>query len=925
VLGLSLGLLSTQVAAVGPLPGAAPRPEPVAAKRATVQVAPASLEALAALEGATLASPTTGARTTASPTTGARATASPTTGARTTGRRPSPELTRARSGGAIPAQPVPNSLGVVGVVWDEGAVVDSDVIQIRVHDNGTWGPWQEMEHDGDHAPDVDGAGGSEGRGARQATSPHVVTGDRTQVRLLRATAAAPRGVEVVIVDPGTSGADATVGRTPAGSASADAGRPAILTRRDWGADESKRGDGPFHGQAHIAFVHHTDGSNTYSSAQVPGIIRGIYDFHVNGQGWSDIGYNFLVDRFGRIWEGRYGGVDRAVIGAHTMNYNSWSFGVSAIGNFSSTTPPTAMLDAIERVIAWKFSVHGNPATGTVYARDKYFNRVSGHRDGYSTACPGQRLYDLLPAIRRDVTTRMGTMRRVMLRRSLDYGSTPDLLAYDGTWSPASMAGRPSLLVGASPQPVAAGRAIGAGWNALDDIVVTEDFTGDGHADILARDPGANTVRVYRGDGRGGFAGMSVEGGGWHVMNQLIASGDRDGDDRADLLALRNDGALLFYSGDGRGWVRSGRVIGTGWGALRSVASVGDLTGDGSPDLLAIRRSDNKLVMYAGQPDGSVRSATVVSGGWGSVESVIGAGDLDGDGSAGDVLARETSGRMRTYYASSGRALARYNFWGGGWGSLSHVTSGADWDGNGTPDVVARRTSDGDLLLYPGTGHRDFDAAPVSITMDVTGMNLVRIIGDVDADGRTDAIGRSADGDLHYFRGQASGFAPPVKFGGGWQIFDMIEALGDFSRDGVPDVLARTTDGQLRMYTLNRDFTWKWSVELGLGWNVMRSVTGAGSVNTDYNGDVIALRASDGAVLNYRGSGPGTLNDAVVVLTGQTDLARLLGVGDHNGDGKNDLLATDRQGNTWLYLGNGNGFSSTRQPVSSSAMGTAVLG
>jgi hypothetical protein len=488
-----------------------------------------------------------------------------------------------------------------------------------------------------------------------------------------------------------------------------------------------------------------------------------------------------------------------------------------------------------------------------------------------------------------------------------------------------MAGRPSLLVGASPQPVAAGRAIGAGWNALDDIVVTEDFTGDGHADILARDPGANTVRVYRGDGRGGFAGMSVEGGGWHVMNQLIASGDRDGDDRADLLALRNDGALLFYSGDGRGWVRSGRVIGTGWGALRSVASVGDLTGDGSPDLLAIRRSDNKLVMYAGQPDGSVRSATVVSGGWGSVESVIGAGDLDGDGSAGDVLARETSGRMRTYYASSGRALARYNFWGGGWGSLSHVTSGADWDGNGTPDVVARRTSDGDLLLYPGTGHRDFDAAPVSITMDVTGMNLVRIIGDVDADGRTDAIGRSADGDLHYFRGQASGFAPPVKFGGGWQIFDMIEALGDFSRDGVPDVLARTTDGQLRMYTLNRDFTWKWSVELGLGWNVMRSVTGAGSVNTDYNGDVIALRASDGAVLNYRGSGPGTLNDAVVVLTGQTDLARLLGVGDHNGDGKNDLLATDRQGNTWLYLGNGNGFSSTRQPVSSSAMGTAVLG
>ena len=89
--------------------------------------------------------------------------------------------------------------------------------------------------------------------------------------------------------------------------------------------------------------------------------------------------------------------------------------------------------------------------------------------------------------------------------------------------------------------------------------------------------------------------------------------------------------------------------------------------------------------------------------------------------------------------------------------------------------------------------------------------------------------------------------------------------------------------------------------------------------------MIALRASDGAVLNYRGSGPGTLNDAVVLLTGQTDLDRLLGVGDHNGDGTNDLLATDRQGKTWLYLGNGNGFSSARQPVSSSVLGTAVLG
>ena len=207
-----------------------------------------------------------------------------------------------------------------------------------------------------------------------------------------------------------------------------------------------------------------------------------------------------------------------------MNYNSWSFGVSAIGDFSSTTPPTAMLDAIEGVIAWKFSVHGNPATGTVYARDKYFNRISGHRDGYSTACPGQRLYNLLPAIRNAVTTWMGTMRRRSATAGPRTTAPPQTSWPTGTLSPATMAGRPRLMAGAPTQPVSSGRAIGAGWNALDDIVLSEDFTGDGRADIIARDPRANTVRVYRGDGRGGFAGMSVEGGGWHVMTQLIASG-----------------------------------------------------------------------------------------------------------------------------------------------------------------------------------------------------------------------------------------------------------------------------------------------------------------------------------------------------------------------------------------------------------------
>ena len=96
---------------------------------------------------------------------------------------------------------------------------------------------------------------------------------------------------------------------------------------------------PSYGTIKAGFVHHTVDANSYTSAQVPAIIRGIYSFHTKSRGWSDIGYNFLIDRFGRTWEGRAGGVDQPVIGAHTGGYNSQLFGAAAIGTFNTTTPP----------------------------------------------------------------------------------------------------------------------------------------------------------------------------------------------------------------------------------------------------------------------------------------------------------------------------------------------------------------------------------------------------------------------------------------------------------------------------------------------------------------------------------------------------------------------------------------------------------
>ena len=180
---------------------------------------------------------------------------------------------------------------------------------------------------------------------------------------------------------------------------AAAAKPTIHSRASWGADEGMRRKAPSYGKVLLGFVHHTDSSNSYSASSVPAMIRGMYAYHVRSLGWNDIGYNFLVDRFGRTWEGRFGGVTKAVVGAQTMNYNEVSTGVSAIGNYQDRAVPLAMTTAFKRILAWKLSVHGVPATGGVVANGKYFQRISGHRDGFPTACPGRYLYANLPTIR----------------------------------------------------------------------------------------------------------------------------------------------------------------------------------------------------------------------------------------------------------------------------------------------------------------------------------------------------------------------------------------------------------------------------------------------------------------------------------------------------------------------------------------------
>ena len=193
-----------------------------------------------------------------------------------------------------------------------------------------------------------------------------------------------------------------------------ANAPPIIPRLSWGADESIRRAPPEYAPAlKFAVIHHTAGTNDYTRAESAAIVRGIELYHVKGNGWNDIGYNFLVDKYGQVFEGRYGGVDRPVIGAHVEGFNTASLGVSVIGDYTRTRISAAAASSLAQLLAWRFDLaHIDPLSSLTVAskgNSRYptgtpvvLRAVSAHRDAYFTDCPGNALYAQIPAIAKAV-------------------------------------------------------------------------------------------------------------------------------------------------------------------------------------------------------------------------------------------------------------------------------------------------------------------------------------------------------------------------------------------------------------------------------------------------------------------------------------------------------------------------------------------
>jgi hypothetical protein len=301
------------------------------------------------------------------------------------------------------------SFDLVGLRWrDHGAVGAT----VRVRHGRRWSHWVPLADADDHGPD--------GTGATRGTDPVWAGGaDALQLRMRRW----PQGVRVELVRvthrvrpaAGRRGpvARAATGTRAAAHAAIVTGPPPMITRAQWDpTNQCPPRTEPSYGRVDFAFVHHTVSVNAYGPLDSASIVLAICRYHRDDNHWNDIGYNFLVDRYGQLFEGRAGGIDQPVIGAQAQGFNGVSTSVSNIGTFTTEPQTDAAMEAMANLLAWKLPLHGVPVTGQVpevsgggsqnrfaYGTPVTFERISGHRDGGKTECPGEMLYAQLPHLR----------------------------------------------------------------------------------------------------------------------------------------------------------------------------------------------------------------------------------------------------------------------------------------------------------------------------------------------------------------------------------------------------------------------------------------------------------------------------------------------------------------------------------------------
>ncbi len=850
---------------------------------------------------------------------------------------------------------------LAGVTFDETPPVGTHV-QVRTHGDGGWSDWTDLELNGD-GPDPRSV---DARHARPGTEAVAAAGsDSIDIRVTTPDGTLPRGVRASLVDGGRSSADDAL-TAPSGSAVAAVARPTIITRAEWGADESLRTcDAERLPGFKAVVVHHTVNSDTYTADQAPAIIRSIYAYHTKSQGWCDLGYQILVDRFGRAYEGRKGSPTGFVQGAQAGGFNAETTGISVIGDFTSVPFPAATQSTVTKLVAWEADRSlFDPTTSVTLtsAGNSKFDpgekvtlpRTIGHRDLSLTGCPGDTAYaQQLPTIRRDA----GTSWR------------------DGQWDPQPAT--PALETYARPASsifTLAGRGYGHGvglsqWGAYG--AATKSLTWQ---QILAfYFPG--TTRTSQGDPtlRVWLSAVGTSGVQFSQLNGLVVS---DGTRQSTLSTsyrwrvVPEGSALTLQANSGSGWF----AVTTWRGSTKpltvsrpSTSSIRVLLPSGTQreyagsvrvvpvsgkayavNLVGSERYTRAVVpveMSAGWPAAAL-SAQAVAARTYAAHSRAAAGSRVYD--ICDVSCQAYNGVAD--YNAAGSLTRRYEDPRST--SATTATAGTVLTYGGKPAFTQYSASNGGRTVSGGTAYLPakgdpYDGAVVSAanpgtwtaSMAATAVEKAfPTIGTL----RSVAIGsRTGGGGTGTWGGRVASVTVSGSAGSSTVSGDTFRTrLGlrstwwtvtsapvrsvpysprDVTGEMLPDVIL-PSGAQLKTvsYTGSMGFTTKQILSAGFG--DMRAAAAVGPWSQDSLGDVVAIDSA-GTAWYYPGLGKSGLNAGRYQLaTGWGPVNLVVPVGDWEGDGKTDIVTRMNDGRLVLHRGDGTG-----RIVSTATIGTAWSG
>ena len=624
---------------------------------------------------------------------------------------------------------------LAGVTWARGTT-SAVSVSVRTRTRGRWSGWQRLDRS--EPPDPATPEGRSSR-LRAGTEPLLTPAgsDGVQVRVDTSDSRLPADLRVDLIDPGRSAADAHIGAEPTASAAAEASQPTIHARAAWGADESLRDPSSLTVMSTVkAFVvHHTASSNAYDSASTAAQIRAIYAYATRSEGYSDFPYNFVVDKYGRIFEGRAGGVDRPVRSGATGGFNDYTSSVTALGNFDEARPASGVVTSLARLASWKLGLHRvNPAGSTTLVANGASGTTSRYRDGTQvtlptifghrqvgyTACPGRYLGPYLASIRSSAFGYAGAslFAPSLSPSSVPYGSGIPVAVRAGTPRPQSW--RLDVALACTGTLVrtlsgsTSGNAVSATWDLR-------------RSDGRPASPGAYVLRLssWSGSSAARVAELplrvtAVPGGPVDpcapVPHALVGDWDGDG---ADDLGWYHLGVVVLR-------MPNGSTVTYRYGDAGDVPVVGDWDGDGVDTLGVVRLG----VWYlrnrhtSGYADTSLR--------YGNAGDLPVAGDWDGDGRDGIGVVRANTWYLRST-VSTGVATTAFVY-----GNRRDQPLVGDWDRDGRETPAVYRAGTFYLRDSNSTGVADR-------TVALTAARGVGIAGAVDGGaGRRARHGRRRD-------------------------------------------------------------------------------------------------------------------------------------------------------------------------------------